>query len=198
MEKISQYIVDFICRNMTIDDDEMIDVYKYGIEITLSSVINLLMIIAGGLLLGDLPAGLIFMFCFIFLRSYTGGYHAEKYWRCNVAFICTFFAAFFLGKMFECLKISLLILIMILFAAYYPVWKYAPVKNRHKVLTEEKRKRSRKISSIVYITSVFLVSVLIYFDIWYGYMLAATDLAVSVLILLEVFMQKKGFHLSGD
>lgn len=98
MEKISQYIVDFICRNMTIDDDEMIEVYKYGIEITLSSVINLLMIITGGLVLRDLPAGLIFMFCFIFLRSYTGGYHAEKYWRCNVAFYLHFFHSVFSGK----------------------------------------------------------------------------------------------------
>jgi len=35
-------------------------------------------------------------------------------------------------------------------------------------------------------------------NIKYGYLLAATDIAVSVLILVEVYMQKKGYHPSGD
>ena len=94
MEKISQIIVCFISRNMTIDDEEMLDVYKYGIEITLSSVLNFVLIIISSLILRDLSAGLIFMALFIFLRSYTGGYHAETYLRCNIAFVCTFFLTF--------------------------------------------------------------------------------------------------------
>ena len=65
MEKISQRIVCFISRNMTIDDEEMLDVYKYGIEITLSSVLNFVLIIISSLILRDLSAGLIFMAVFM-------------------------------------------------------------------------------------------------------------------------------------
>lgn len=98
MEKISQRILAFICRNMEVDE-EIAEIYKYGIEISVSSLINLFLIIFGGLLLGDLPAGFVFMTLFIFLRSYTGGYHAETYFRCNIAFVCTFFATFLLHEL---------------------------------------------------------------------------------------------------
>ena len=63
-ERISQSIVDFISRNMIVDDEEMLDVYKYGIEITLSSVLNFVLIIISSLILRDITAGAVFMVLF--------------------------------------------------------------------------------------------------------------------------------------
>lgn len=197
MEKLSQSIVNFISRNMTIDDEEMLDVYKYGIEITLSSILNFVLIIVSSLILRDLTAGVVFMALFIFLRSYTGGYHAETYLRCNIVFVCTFIITYFLAEFFEYIDSDISILaITVIF--YIPIWVFSPVKNRHKILTEVKRKCSRIVSTIVYFLSLLLTVLLCYHDIRYGYLLAATDIAVSVLILVEVYMQKKGYHPSSD
>lgn len=197
MERISQSIVDFISRNMIVDDEEMLDVYKYGIEITLSSVLNFVLIIISSLILRDITAGAVFMVLFIFLRSYTGGYHAETYLRCNIAFVCTFFITYFLAKLFEYIDSDISIF-AITAISYIPIWIFSPVKNRHKVLNEKKQKRSRIISTVIYFLSLIMIVLLCLHNIKYSYLLAATDIAVSVLILVEVFMQKKGYHLSGD
>lgn len=197
MERISQSIVDFISRNMIVDDEEMLDVYKYGIEITLSSVLNFVLIIISSLILRDITAGAVFMVLFIFLRSYTGGYHAETYLRCNIAFVCTFFITYFLAKFFEYMDSDISIL-AITAISYIPIWIFSPVKNRHKVLSEKKRKRSRIISTVIYFLSLVMIVLLCFHNIKYGYLLAATDIAVSVLILVEAYMQEKGYHPSGD
>lgn len=198
MEKISKSIVKFISNNIAIDDEEMLDVYKYGIEITLSSLINLVMIIVCSLLLKNLAAGFIFMFCFIFLRSYTGGYHAEAYWRCNVAFVFTFILTYFVGRLFDYINLNIYAVVTIQLIGIVPLIKFAPVKNRHKILSEIKKKKSKVISLILYGLFSALSIVLCKFNMGYGYIISATTLSISVLILVEVFMQKKGYHISEN
>ena len=197
MEKLSQSIVDFICRNMQVDDD-MADVYKYGIEVLISSLVNLLLILISGLLLGDIIAGLVFMIMFILLRSYTGGYHAETYLRCNIAFVCTFVVTFFAARYISTVDNGIVLTVGLLVLSYIPIWLFSPVKNRHKYLSVEKKKRSRIISFVLFFMSVIAAMLLFKNGIWYGYLLAATDVSISMLILIEVFMQKKGYHPSGE
>lgn len=197
MEKISQGILSFICRNMQVDD-EMAEVYKYGIEILISSLINFLLILMSSLILGDLIAGIVFMTLFILLRSYTGGYHAETYLRCNIAFICTYLATYVAAQAVSNMEHSIILTGALLVLAYIPIWIFAPVKNRHKYLSEEKIHYSRVISAIVYFSSALISMILCLNDMWYGYLLAVTDISISLLVMVEVFMQKRGYHPSGE
>ena len=197
MEKLSQSIVGFICRNMQVDD-EMAEVYKYGIEILISSLINFLLIFISSMILGDLIAGIVFMTLFILLRSYTGGYHAETYLRCNIAFICTYLATYGAAQVISDIKHNIVLTAALLVLAYIPIWIFAPVKNRHKYLSEEKRRFSRFISTAVYFLSALIAMMLCLNNIWYGYLVAVTDISISLLVMVEVFMQKKGYHPSGE
>ncbi|MDE6592003.1 MAG: accessory gene regulator B family protein [Oscillospiraceae bacterium] len=194
MEKIAAKIVEFIGQNLEISDEEMLDVYRYGVEITLSSLINFFMIILCSLLLGDPTAGIVFMVCFIFLRSYTGGYHAEKYWRCNVVFVCTFFVTFMAAELFGYFRMNIFLSAVILAAGLIPVIKFAPVKNRHKILSENKIRKSKIISVILYTVLSVLSLLMVSLDIRYGYLILTVLLDISAMILTEVFMQKKGYH----
>lgn len=198
MERISQCIVNFIRRNMPVEDEEMLDVYKYGIEITLSSLLNLAMIIVCSLLLGDFAAGLIFMACFVLLRSYTGGYHAETYWRCNVVFVCTFILTYYAGRVLNLINTNIYAAAGIMLPGIFPIIKFAPVKNRHKILSESKRKKSKAVSLVLFVWFLILSLLMIAFDIWYGYLILSTTSAVSVMIIIEIFMQSKGYHDSGN
>lgn len=197
IEKISQSVVAFICRNMQVDD-EMTEVYKYGIEIIVSSLINFLLILISSLILGDLLAGIVFMTLFVLLRSYTGGYHAETYLRCNIAFICTYLATYVIAQAISVVEHNIVITGVALVLAYIPIWIFAPVKNRHKYLSKEKIRFSRVVSAIVYFLSTLIAMILCINNIWYGYLLAITDISISLLVMVEVFMQKKGYHPSGE
>lgn len=196
MGKISGCITDFVCANTGVDDAETKAVYKYGIEITLSSAINFVIIILCGLLLGDLIGGMIFMACFISLRSYTGGYHAEKYWRCSAAFVYDFILTYFAGRSFDYIGMGDGTFAVILSAAAVPVLRYAPVKNSAKVLSENKRRKSRIISMVLYTAFSASAIFLRLLNIRYGYLVLSTILSVSVLILVEVIMRKTGHHRS--
>ena len=57
IQLLSKKILAFITKNTKIPIDET-DVYKYGIEITISSVLNIVLIIILSLLLGNFVSGI--------------------------------------------------------------------------------------------------------------------------------------------
>ncbi len=196
MEKLSRKIVDFIYNNSRTADRDMADVYQYGIEITLSSAVNFMIIIVCSMIFGDIAAGFVFLCCFIPLRSYTGGYHAETYLRCNAAFACTYIIVFALSSLMCFVQPSVFTAAIILAAALIPVVRFAPVENKYKKLTDDKQKRSRILSIIIYLLLTAAALLLRAFDIRYGYLIMLTLLSVSLLIIAELAMQKMNIHKS--
>ena len=79
---LSSLILDFIYGNSDLSS-EIKDIYKYGIEITLSSVLNIVLVFGASIIIGDIIAGVMFLLIFVLLSSFTGGYHASTYLRCN-------------------------------------------------------------------------------------------------------------------
>lgn len=74
MELFSGRILSFLVKNTSLPEEET-DVYKYGIEITISSLFNIILIIMLSLIFGSIVSGICFLSCFILLRQFTGGYH---------------------------------------------------------------------------------------------------------------------------
>ncbi|MEG0615207.1 MAG: accessory gene regulator B family protein [Oscillospiraceae bacterium] len=191
---ISDKILKFICSNSTIDD-EMRDVYHYGIEITLSSILNFALIIVASLLLKDFLSGITFLLCFIPLRLYCGGYHAGTYFKCNTIFLLTYivvhFASIFLSDFFQA---HIVIAVVVLLAGFLPILFFSPVKNSHKKLSEKTAKKSRVLSIIIYILIALISLYLCGSGLIYGSILVITLTAVSVMILVEIFLQRRGYH----
>lgn len=147
IQLLSKKILAFITRNTKIPIDET-DVYKYGIEITISSVLNIVLIIILSLLLGNFVSGICFLFCFILLRQFTGGYHAESYFKCNLALGVSYVCISLISNVFSRLPIHLLEGLLI--AGCITVVLYAPVNNRHKQLTSKQKQQFKTISLIIY------------------------------------------------
>lgn len=61
---------------------ESADIYVYGFEVFLSSFIGSALTAVIGLILGRTVETLIILLIFIGLRSFTGGFHADRYWLC--------------------------------------------------------------------------------------------------------------------
>ena len=84
IKKLTNHILSYLISSNAIDDNEETkDYYRYGIEITISSLINILLIIIIGIVSGNALESIVFLACFIPLRQFTGGFHAKTYFLCN-------------------------------------------------------------------------------------------------------------------
>lgn len=186
-------ILNFIYKNCNLPTD-MKEVYQYGIEITISSILNISLIIIISLLLGDIVSGIIFLMFFIPLRTYCGGYHATSYLRCNIVFSITYAMVFFISVLLSpVFKSNLNIAEAILMLGFIPVLVFSPVKNKHKSLSASTAKKCRIISILIYIV-LALISIFFCIRETYGSIMVITLTAVSVMILIEIFMQRRGYH----
>lgn len=193
ISKISAKILKFVLRYTEIPT-EMTDVYRYGIEITISSILNIVLILACSLIVRDILAGLVYLFVFIFLRTFSGGYHATTYFRCNLTFVVTFTVTYFFYKVLIfynspipiCEAISLLQLI--------PFVLFSPVPNKHKPLLDKQKRISHVLSLIIASLLPLTGVILLVLKIKIGAMIILTVTMVSVLIIIETFMQRRGYH----
>lgn len=196
INRISNKITDFLCKNLNIESD-MVDVYKYGIEITMSSFLNIFWIVVIGMLLSDIISALIFLSVFVFLRSFTGGYHADTYFKCNLVFVLTFLIVYYVGNaifVVENGEIRMLILEVIALLGFAPVIAFTPVENKNKVITKDKAKLYRRISPAIYIALSLVSLYLNSCGIVYGSFIIITVAAVAVMILIEILMQRRSCH----
>lgn len=67
-------------------NEQYYDLYKYGIEITISSIIGFLLILVIGVICQNIICSLIYYVIFVCLRMLTGGFHATSYLKCNSLF----------------------------------------------------------------------------------------------------------------
>lgn len=173
---------------------ETVEVYRYGFEITISSLLNIILVLCCGLIIGDMLASVVYLFVFIFLRLFAGGYHATSYLRCNTVMVVAFLLTYVLYRTLIWLNTDIRILEAILLVNGLPIIIFAPVKKSHKELTPKKAKRFRVISIAIYICLSALALTAFLFEIQYGTLIIITLTAVSVMILVEIFMQRRGYH----
>ena len=82
---LSERVADFLFVHGTIKNKEK-DIYIYGLELIISSIINLLICLILSILFGCFVNGLIFFISFSSLRRFTGGFHSKSFLRCNIIF----------------------------------------------------------------------------------------------------------------
>ena len=191
---IANWILNLVYKNCDIPND-LREAYQYGIEITISSIFNILLILLTSLLFRDVLSGVIFLLCFISLRIYSGGYHATTYLRCSIVFLLTYILVeishIFLSHYFlSNIRFSEVLLLIF----FLPVLIYAPVQNKHKKLDEKKKRKNKILSVIIYIILAVIALLLHSCKSSYGMTMVMTLAAVSTMILIEIFMQRRGFH----
>lgn len=191
IEKVSTRLLNFVRSHITIDA-ELADVYKYGIEISISTALNILLTMIIAFALGEPLCGLTFLSCMILIRSYCGGYHADSYFKCNCMMIILFSVAYGIGKLILYFEIAEFhIMSSILMLGFIPVYAFSPVKNKHKELSEKKAKKCRIISFVLYIAMSLIGLYLISISSLYGSIIIVTLVEVSVAILVEIYRQRR-------
>lgn len=185
--RLSSRIVNVFIRNHIIEEAEA-EIYQYGLEMVLSTAVNILIVLCCGLVFGELISAVLFFIMFAWIRSSSGGYHAETYLKCNTIYTINLVIVLFWVK-FAASYYSLSGHIMFLLIYFLTTAQFAPVENPNKPL-EESQKKKHKLLCILYGVILSIVS----FALWYGVhqvkyavLITATMLSVAVAMAVEIF-----------
>ncbi len=137
---LSKNIASFFVRTgVTREEDE--ELYIYGLQTILSSVFSFLMILVLAVIKSDIMETGIFLACLVLLRSYTGGYHAKKYWSCCLVTLSCYLSCMLIGKtigasngLFILYLVSIIIILI-----------FSPLENKNKPIGEMDRPRFKLI-----------------------------------------------------
>lgn len=166
------------------------DIYIYGFEILISNIVNFCIILILGLLFHQFFHAMLFYIAFVVTRSYTGGYHASTYLKCNLAFASIFIVTVLLTRLLLP-TISLVYLLGFIAIYFGTVLEYAPIENSNKAILEMDKIRYRKISIVI---SIFwsVITIALYFTAKsYATTLSLTLTMIAMLMIVEVNRRKE-------
>lgn len=187
MEKFSSKLIEFFVSNDLIKNEDK-EIYKYAVNIILSSLIHIATVMIIGLCFNLFIESLVFYFSFIAIRKFAGGYHAKTPVRCylfsfasNIIILClvkwlssinTLFIFIFI--IFELLCVVLILLI-------------SPLDTENNPLTGQEKKMYRMLTSIITIL-IFIISSLCFFK---GYRNIVSSMICGVVMSALVLLMRK-------
>lgn len=152
IHQLSSEIADYLFYRKIITIDNY-DVYCYGLEMIISTILGFVLIMICGVLTDSFVHSLLFYFLFVTLRMYTGGYHADTHLTCKATLCLSFLAAEALSRYlcnFSQYIIYWIITIICLFNII-SVLIISPVECHAKPVTEKVKAKNRKKSILLYV-----------------------------------------------
>ncbi|PWJ09868.1 accessory gene regulator B family protein [Ruminococcus flavefaciens] len=189
--KTSVYIADILeQQNKFAPEDK--EVYRYGIQQGLNLTLNILTTIIIGVLCGMAYPSILFLVCYVPLRSFCGGYHAKTHFRCYIYSVIMITCILLVAKytafnivLYEVLVLISLIIILLL----------APVEDENKKLDIVEKRLFRKKAYIIAFLEVLLYHLFLFMHFANCYKIISTALfSLSILMIIgsiKNYIQRK-------
>ncbi|MBE6837177.1 MAG: hypothetical protein E7509_04185 [Ruminococcus sp.] len=189
MNNLVSRILSFLTKQKVINQDEDTQAfYRYGIELCISSILNILLVLIIGVILNCILESIVFLVIFIFLRSFMGGYHASTYFRCNLL-MCTSFTLLFLIYDKITLTNTFFFIISIIYI-FVSTLIFCPVENPNKPIPPKKQGKLKILSIILCIAFFVLGVIFITNNIKLGEMVILTELLISCLVIIAKIKER--------
>jgi accessory gene regulator B len=127
---------------------EDVEVYSYGLELLMSTVLNILLVIVIAFLFSQPLAWFFFLLSFIPLRLTAGGFHAKTHLGCCLVFSVAYALLMLLGVLTAEL-VTPAMLIGVSAACVLVVLLLSPVQAPNKPLAEQDKRRNRRLSLVI-------------------------------------------------
>jgi len=176
--------------NPELDDKDAQEICAYGIEITISSIVNYLLLLVIGCLTHSLIPAVLFGVVFTIIRLYIGGYHCTSYLRCNLTFCLIYILVLALGKLLV-RWVDLSILLLLLIWCGLGIWFLGPVENANKPTTPEQRKHCHIIAIGIYIADFVLIVACYEWVPYYGIVSLLSLAAVVILLPIGTLVERR-------
>lgn len=186
--KLSHIIADFFIRQKVVPEEHR-EIYEYGFELSISSVIGIIIVLAIGLISGKFWESIVFYIVFCFTRLFTGGFHAPNHLLCKITFA---------GALLGVLVIDWLLhgiedyyWFVLHFYSLVIVCQFAPIENPNKELTKRQKVRCKVISIIT--MAVWLAVMFLFRSLGseLDHIVALTLFCVANLMLLGIYYERR-------
>lgn len=160
IKKLVNEIINMQLRLQIIDELE-IEIYQYGYILFVELLINIAISFIISIFMGTFTDLIFFLCAFVPLRSYCGGYHADKSWKCIILSNLIVLAVIKGSLILQTYIIHLYFYIIIIFCLAISIIRLAPVDSNKKKLNVKERKYYKKCVYIV-VFFEFLMSILFF------------------------------------
>ena len=147
INRLSMWLANKLVKERIITENYF-EVYKYGIEITISSIIGFLLTLLIGIMLKNTICSIVFYITFVCLRMLTGGFHATSYLKCNSLFCLITIIVLALSDISTIFKFPKIEMVLLVSFSIGILWWLAPIENTNKSI-ENRKKAIYKLLSII-------------------------------------------------
>lgn len=147
ISKISNIIVEAQINAKAINNEDR-SIYQYGYILAIETLLNMLVGAVVGIVLKSIDTVVIFWMVYIPLRSFCGGWHANKSWQCMI--VSNLVLVLVIGleeNVMTEISYIFIVAVVSLFAVFIALM--SPVDTQSKKITVDERVRYRRISVII-------------------------------------------------
>lgn len=142
MKYLSEKITDYVAKSGAISE-ESYAIYQYGFQIGLEMLSCFLVCLGIAVYLHMIPQFIVFTGIFMLLRTYAGGLHLNKYFRC---FLCSIILQTIILLVNSRYTIAISIAWGIILIGITLILKNAPVENINKELDTAEKKHCKDVT----------------------------------------------------
>lgn len=163
MVYLAEKFANWIIQNGGAEDDR--EVYVYGVECFLNTVLTFGIIIVVGILLNRIDITLIWLIFFVPLRHSSGGMHASNHINCLITSLSIGIGCMLLNPF---LLSTIWIVVIGLIGSIIIIFSYAPVIHANHPIPNEKTFKIRKIARYVIVIESIAILILAFVSFSYA------------------------------
>lgn len=186
--KLSHIIADFFIRQKVVPEEQR-EVYEYGFELSISSVIGIIIVLVIGLISSKFWESIVFYIVFCFTRLFTGGFHAPNHLLCKITFAAALFAVLAVDWLLR--GIEDYYWFVLHFYSLVIVCQFAPIEKPNKELTIRQKVKCKVVA--IFTMAVWLAVMFLFRSLnsELDHIVALTLFCVSNLMLLGIHYERR-------
>lgn len=183
-------IIDVQVEKGTILEQD-IKIYKYGYLLLYELFLNIVIAVVIGLVTNRLGELLIFLLLYVPLRSFCGGWHADKLWKCTI-YSNSMLILLCITMSYEKIYSRPIIMVLIFIIGIIFVGICAPVETQAKpISSKEKIRYKKRIVLIQFIHCICICFMFLLDKNEYIYIITYAYVMQSMLLIVELFATKR-------
>lgn len=190
IQKIVDILISKQLQNHTMTDEDK-KIYRYGYVLLCEVVLNLVIALVIAILFSKKKAVMFFLGMYIPLRSFCGGWHADKIWKCTViSNVILLLQVYGLDNLMN--RLSIRMMLLIFFLNMICIFFMAPVETEMKKINhEEKQIYRRRIKLILALHLITMIIITIANIIEFVFSMMFVYVIQNVMLLLEIVKTRK-------
>lgn len=190
VQKIVDALVNKQSQNYVMtDEDEKI--YRYGYVLLCEVFLNLVIALAIGIVFSKTKEVIFFLGMYIPLRSFCGGWHADKIWKCTVISNVILLLQVY-GIENIIIYLSIRGMLLIFFLNMVCVYFIAPVDTEMKKISQDEKKTYKRKIKFILVFHMIIAIITILFDVdEFTFSMMFVYIIQNVMLLMEKINHRK-------